>query len=133
MLTILPIGDRIYVGGSFDSVTYPSGVSFAVKNLAVFSPRTRRSSRPRRSAVRRSGGPAVRLDWTLPPDRGSPITKYVVLRDGVRLVSLTATPTGPLTYPNTTVISGTTYSYQVRVVNAIGSGQLSNKAVVTIP
>jgi len=57
----------------------------------------------------------------------------VVLRDGVRLVSLTATPTGPLTYPNTTVISGTTYSYQVRVVNAIGSGQLSNKAVVTIP
>ena len=78
-------------------------------------------------------GPAVRLDWTLPPDGGSPITRYVVLRDAVRLVTLTATPTGPLTYTDTTVISGTTYSYQVRAVNAIGSGQLSNKAVVTVP
>jgi len=48
-------------------------------------------------------------------------------------VTLTATPAGPLTYTHTTVISGTTYSYQVRAVNAIGSGQLSNKAVVTIP
>gem|GEM_PF-1921613 len=78
-------------------------------------------------------GPAVQLDWTLPPDGGSPITKYVVLRDGVRLVSLTATATGPLTYTDTTVVSGTTYSYQVRAVNVIGGGQLSNKAVVTIP
>ena len=78
-------------------------------------------------------GPTVRLDWTLPPDGGSPITKYVVTRDGVRLVTLTATPTGPLTYTDTTVISGTTHSYQVRAVNAIGAGQLSNKAVVTIP
>jgi fibronectin type 3 domain-containing protein len=78
-------------------------------------------------------GPAVRLDWTMPPDGGSPITKYVVLRDAVRLATLTATPTGPLTYTDATVISGTTYSYQVRAVNAIGSGQLSNKAAVTIP
>lgn len=38
-------------------------------------------------------GPGVRLDWTLPPDGGSAITRYVVVRDGVRLVTLTATPT----------------------------------------
>jgi hypothetical protein len=31
------------------------------------------------------------------------------------------------------VISGTTHSYQVRAVNAIGSGQLSSKAFVTTP
>jgi hypothetical protein len=68
----------------------------------------------------------------VPPDGGSPITKYVVLRDGVRLVTLTATLTGPFIYTDTTVISGTAYSYQVRAVNASGSGQLSNKVVVTI-
>jgi hypothetical protein len=76
-------------------------------------------------------GPAFRLDWTL-PDGGSPITKYV-MGDAVRLVTLTATPTGPLTYTDTTVTSGTTYSYQVRAVNASGSGQLSNKASSRFP
>ncbi|MEP7036118.1 MAG: fibronectin type III domain-containing protein [Actinomycetota bacterium] len=78
-------------------------------------------------------GPAVQLGWTMPSDGGSPITKYVVLRDSVRLVTLTATGAGPLTYADTAVASGTTYTYQVRAVNAIGSGQLSNKAIITIP
>ena len=72
-------------------------------------------------------------NWTLPSNGGSQITKYVVLREGIRLVTLTATPTGPLTYTDTGVASGTTHSYQVRAVNAIGSGQLSNTTVVTIP
>jgi hypothetical protein len=77
-------------------------------------------------------GSAVQLDWTVPPDGGSPITKYVVLRDTVRLVTLTATATGPTTYTDSTVVTGTTYTYQVKAVNAQGSGQLSNKATITL-
>lgn len=40
VLAILPVGDRIYVGGTFDSVIDPSGRSYPVKNLAVFSATT---------------------------------------------------------------------------------------------
>jgi fibronectin type 3 domain-containing protein len=76
-------------------------------------------------------GPAVQLTWTVPPDGGTPITKYVILRDGVRLTTLTATQTGPTSYTDRTVTSGTTYVYQVRAANATGNGKLSNKASVT--
>ena len=37
VLTILPIGDRIFVGGTFNSVIDPSGREYPAKNLAVFS------------------------------------------------------------------------------------------------
>lgn len=77
-------------------------------------------------------GPAVALTWTVPSDGGSPITKYVVLRDGVRLVTLTATSSGPTSYTDSTPPSGT-HVYQVKAVNAIGSGQLSNKVTVSVP
>lgn len=70
--------------------------------------------------------------WTVPSDGGSPITKYVVLRDGVRLVTLTATSTGPTSYTDNKPPSGT-HVYQVKAVNAIGSGQLSNKVTVSVP
>lgn len=68
-----------------------------------------------------TGGPAADLQWTIPADGGSPITKYVIIRDGVRLVTLTATPSVPTTYSDTTITSGT-YAYQVKAVNAIRSG-----------
>lgn len=37
---ILQVGDRLYIGGSFDSVTDRSGHSYPVANLAVFIPAT---------------------------------------------------------------------------------------------
>jgi len=77
-------------------------------------------------------GPAAALTWTLPADGGSPITKYVVLRDAVRLVTLTATPGGPTSYTDSRPPSGT-HVYQVKAVNAVGSGQLSNKVTLTVP
>lgn len=40
VLAILPLGDRIFVGGTFESVIDPAGVSYPVKNLAVFSATT---------------------------------------------------------------------------------------------
>lgn len=77
-------------------------------------------------------GPAAALTWTLPADGGSPITKYVVLRDAVRLVTLTATANGPTSYTDNKPPSGT-HVYQVKAVNAVGSGQLSNKVTLTVP
>ena len=77
-------------------------------------------------------GPKVQLTWTVPPDGGSPITKYVVLRDTVRLTTLTATATGPTGYTDASVPSGT-HVYQVKAVNAQGSGQLSNKVSLSVP
>jgi fibronectin type 3 domain-containing protein len=75
-------------------------------------------------------GPTVRLTWTVPPDGGSPITKYIVLRNGVRLVTLPASASGPTTYEDPTVAAGATYVYQVRAANLNGNGQLSNKATI---
>ncbi|WP_156399746.1 fibronectin type III domain-containing protein [Phycicoccus sp. Soil748] len=98
------------------------------------------------SAVSQAGGPgecqlsgsidptgAPVLTWTIPADGGSPITKYVVLRDSVRLVTLSATPTGPTTYTDTTLTPGSTGVYQVKAVNAVGSGPLSSKVTLTAP
>lgn len=78
-----------------------------------------------------AAGPAAGLSWTIPPDGGTPITKYIIVRDGVRLTTLTATSTGPTSYTDSAVTSGTTYVYQVRAANVNGNGQLSNKSSVT--
>ncbi len=77
-------------------------------------------------------GAKVLLSWTVPPDGGSPITKYVVVRNSVRLVTLSASPTGPTSYTDATPPSGAV-TYQVKAVNAIGSGPLSSKVTVTVP
>jgi fibronectin type 3 domain-containing protein len=79
------------------------------------------------------GSGAAVLTWTVPSDGGSPITKYVVLRDSVRLVTLSATPTGPTSYTDSTLAPGTTGVYQVKAVNAVGSGPLSAKVTLTAP
>jgi hypothetical protein len=78
-------------------------------------------------------GPSAVLQWTIPSDGGSPITKYVVLKDSVRLVTLSATSTGPTTYTDTTLAPHTSSVYQVKAVNAVGSGPLSAKVTVTAP
>jgi fibronectin type 3 domain-containing protein len=77
-------------------------------------------------------GPKVALSWTVPPDGGSPITKYVLVRNSVRLVTLSGTPTPPTSYTDATPPSGSV-TYQVKAVNAIGSGPLSSKVTVTVP
>jgi fibronectin type 3 domain-containing protein len=79
-----------------------------------------------------SGGPSADLQWTIPADGGSPILKYVILRDSVRLITLAATSTGPTTYSDTTIPSGS-HVYQVKAVNLNGSGPLSDKLTITAP
>lgn len=76
----------------------------------------------------RSGG-VVSLSWTTPPDGGSPIQKYVLLRDAVKLVGRIIP--SQTTYSDSTVQPGRTYIYQIKAVNGQGSGPLSNKVTLT--
>jgi fibronectin type 3 domain-containing protein len=76
-----------------------------------------------------SNGNAV-LSWT-PGQGGGAVDKWVVLRDNVRLTTI-GDPS-ITTYTDTTVVSGTTYSYKVRGVNTVGGGPNSNAVTLTIP
>lgn len=75
-----------------------------------------------------AGSGYVQLSWTVPPNGGTPITGYTVLRDGVRYKNLSASTTS---FRDTGVSSGRTYVYQVRAKNAQGNGQNSNKVTLT--
>lgn len=70
----------------------------------------------------------VRLSWTAPPDGGSPILKYVLLRDSVRLDG--SIPGSQTTYDVPTTGPTDVHVYQVKAVNAVGGGQLSNKVTI---
>lgn len=67
----------------------------------------------------------VHLSWTTPADGGVPITKYVIIRNNVR-VKLLSDPTAT-GWDDTGVTSGTSYTYQVRAVNSQGNGPYSNR------
>jgi fibronectin type 3 domain-containing protein len=69
----------------------------------------------------------VTISWTAPSDDGgSPITGYKVYRQlagGSEL--LTTVGASTLSYADTTGTAGTTYTYYVVAVNAVGSGSAS--------
>ena len=73
---------------------------------------------------------AVDLTWTADGSGGT-ADKWVILRDNVQLARLTD-PTAR-SYRDTTVVRGTTYTYKVRAVNAVGSSPNSNAVTVTVP
>ena len=79
-----------------------------------------------------TGANRVQLSWTVPPDGGSTITKYSVLRDGVRVVNLTVKSGGPTSWTDLNAPSGNPV-YQVRAANAYGNGQLSNRFIPSVP
>jgi len=70
----------------------------------------------------------VHLSWTVPPDGGSPITKYVLLQDSVKLDG--SIPPSTTTYDVPTTGPTDVHLYQVKAVNAEGGGQLSNKVTI---
>jgi len=67
----------------------------------------------------------VHLSWTAPPDGGSPILKYVLLQDNVKLAANL-----PPTLTTYDVVTTAVHTYQVKAVNAVGGGQLSNKVTI---
>ena len=75
----------------------------------------------------------VHLTWAPPADGGAPITSYRVYRallpgtEGVVPFTTTISPS----FDDTSVTNGTTYYYQVSVVNIAGEGAVSTEQSAT--
>jgi hypothetical protein len=74
------------------------------------------------------GNASASLTWTPPAtDGGSPITKYVVQVRVAGVVQRTVDVTAPASAAIIDqLINGTTYTFRVQAVNALGAGTLSN-------
>jgi fibronectin type 3 domain-containing protein len=91
-------------------------------------------SAPRSVTVSEKDG-VVTLAWGTPlTNGGSPITGYTVMRGTTSGGETQLTTLGVvLEYEDNDVEEGKTYFYQVRAVNDIGSGRVSNEVSVTVP
>ncbi|HEV7200797.1 MAG TPA: S8 family serine peptidase, partial [Candidatus Limnocylindria bacterium] len=80
-----------------------------------------------------AGDASVALSWTVPADGGSLLSGYEVWRGTVSgTTALLAAPVGlQTTFTDLTAANGTTYYYQVRAVNGVGPGPLSNEMSAT--
>jgi predicted phage tail protein len=79
-----------------------------------------------------AGTAVVNLSWTVPFDGGSLITGYAIYRGtSSGGETLLATVPAGTAYADLVVVSGTTYFYVVRAVNADGEGAPSNEASAT--
>jgi len=81
-------------------------------------------------------GPQVSLTWR---DNATNETGFVIERstDGVTFSQIATAParanTGNVTYIDTTIIPGATYTYRVAAVNVAGTSAYSNPAAVPVP
>ncbi len=110
----------------------PSGFSGAANVTLPSAPPTA----PTGLSTTLLAGPQVRLTWT---DNATTETGFVVQRStaGGGFAEI-ATPgplagTGSVTYVDTTVASGTVYTYRVAAVSAAGTSAFSNTADATVP
>jgi fibronectin type 3 domain-containing protein len=73
---------------------------------------------------------AISLAWSLSNTGASPLTKFVLTRNGIRIAVL-----GPTvySYKDATAVAGTTNVYQVKATNSYGTGKGSNKITVIAP
>ena len=82
----------------------------------------------------RSSAAFIELSWARPSDNGSPITRYELERKEAGESYALVSP-GPgvaaTTYRDSQVSAGTTYTYQLRAVNADGDGEWSDEATAT--
>ncbi|MGL4176800.1 MAG: fibronectin type III domain-containing protein, partial [Dermatophilaceae bacterium] len=72
-------------------------------------------------------GAAASLSWTLSSPGAAPVTRFVVLRDGVRRAT---TGADVLSFVDTGLVSGRSYVYQVRAVNSFGNSENSDPRTV---
>jgi len=116
--------NTIGYGGEFMSLSAQS-VSAAVAVIQA----------PTNLTATLQAGPRVSLTWR---DNATNETGFNVERstDGVTFVQIATAParnnTGNVTYVDTTVTLGTTYTYRVSAVNALGASAYSNLASVTV-
>ncbi|MGL5865011.1 MAG: fibronectin type III domain-containing protein [Dermatophilaceae bacterium] len=75
-------------------------------------------------------GATASLSWTLSAPGAAPVTRFVVLRDSVRL---TTTGAGVLSFVDTGLVPGRSYVYQVRAVNSFGNSENSDPRTVVVP
>ncbi len=70
------------------------------------------------------------LEWVPSPIVGaSPVTKYILVRDGVRVASASATT---VEYTDSAVVPGRSYEYQIKALNSYGSSKWSDTVVATV-
>lgn len=75
-------------------------------------------------------GVAVSLSWSISSPGAGPLTKFILLRDGIRR---TTTSSASRSFVDTTVVRGRSHIYQVRAVNEYGNSKNSESVTVTIP
>ena len=91
---------------------------------------------PRKITNLRASGTDAHIDvrWSTPGDNGSPITLYEMQRKeagGSYALVPTAPGVAATTYRDSDVTTGTTYTYQLRAVNADGDAEWSNEQTAT--
>ena len=91
---------------------------------------------PRRITNLRASGASTHIDvtWSRPGDNGNPITRYELERKeaGGNYAPVNTGPSvAATTYRDSQVSEGTTYTYQLRAVNADGDAEWSNEATAT--
>jgi hypothetical protein len=97
-------------------------------NETTASPNSGVPSPPVLSGVPASG--KVTLTWPAVVTNGSPLTKLTLVRDGIRIATLTP---DVRTYIDSGLAHATSYRYQLKATNSAGSSNFSNTVTVTVP
>ncbi len=107
--------------GTLDDQTFPGPPAQSVGTYVIDLDDTRYQNPPTAIAAMQSGDNDIVLTWTAPTDNGAqPLTAYAVYRstDGASYEFLdTVASTLPLSYTDSGLQSGKTYTYQVSSVN----------------
>ncbi len=74
------------------------------------------------------GAGQIVLTWLAPTSNGSPITRYDIYRDGASTPTYSVTT---LSKTDTGLAAGTTYTYIVKAVNAVGAGTGGSASATT--